>query len=97
MTEPYTIQYAENAVADIKALRAYDQRIVVSGIETHLRHEPRKESRSRIKAMLQPFWSQFRLRLEDFRVYYDVVEEGRTVYILRVLQKTTATTPEKPT
>jgi hypothetical protein len=55
MAEPYAIQYAEDAVADIKALRAYDRQIIVEGIETHLRFEPRKQSRARIKAMLQPF------------------------------------------
>ena len=69
MSQRFDIRYAEEAIADLKALRTYDQRIVLSGIETHLRHEPRKESRSRIKAMAQPFWSQYRLRVEEFRVY----------------------------
>jgi mRNA interferase RelE/StbE len=97
MAEPYQIQYAEAAIADLKALRAYDQRIVLDGIEAHLQFEPRRESKSRIKGMVQPFWSQFRLRIEDFRVYYDVVETPRTVNVLRVLEKTTGATPEMPT
>jgi mRNA interferase RelE/StbE len=95
MSEPYEIQYAQEAAADLKALRAYDARIVMDGIETHLRFEPRKESKSRIKAMVQPFWSQYRLRVEDFRMYYDVSDEPRTVYVLRVLEKTTRATPEE--
>ena len=53
--------------------------------------------RSRIKAMRQPFWSQYRLRIDDFRVYYDVSETPRAVSVLRVLEKTTQGTPEKPT
>jgi hypothetical protein len=56
-------------------------------------------SKSRIKAMLQPFWSQYRLRVDDFRVYYDVTETDQVqcVFILRILAKTTEATPEKPT
>jgi mRNA-degrading endonuclease RelE of RelBE toxin-antitoxin system len=96
MSEPYAIQYADEAVTDLKALRAFDQRIVIAGIETHLTFEPRKESKSRIKAMNQPFWSQYRLRLKEFRVYYDVSDEPRLVSVLRILEKGTRQTPEQP-
>ncbi len=97
MSEEYAIQYADEAVADLKAIRAYDQRKILSSIESHLIFQPRKESKSSIKAMLQPFWSQYRLRSEDFRVYYDVSEDPRVVHVLRVLQKTTGATMENPT
>jgi mRNA-degrading endonuclease RelE of RelBE toxin-antitoxin system len=53
-------------------------------------------SRSRIKRMKQPFWSQFRLRIEEFRVYYDVEAAKRSVTILRILRKDTHQTPEAP-
>jgi mRNA-degrading endonuclease RelE of RelBE toxin-antitoxin system len=47
--------------------------------------------------MAQPFWSQYRLRVGDFRVYYDVDEGARTVDVLRILEKGTRTTPtEEP-
>ena len=47
--------------------------------------------------MTQPFWSQYRLRVNDFRVYYDVDEAQRVVQILRVLLKGRGQTPtEKP-
>ena len=45
--------------------------------------------------MLQPFWSQYRLRVGDFRIYYDVNDDERIVNVLRVLMKTTDQTPEK--
>jgi mRNA-degrading endonuclease RelE of RelBE toxin-antitoxin system len=51
-------------------------------------------SKSRIKAMSQPFWSQYRLRVDEFRVYYDVDENHHIVNELRVLRKTTDQTPE---
>ena len=52
-------------------------------------------SKSRIKLMVQPFWSQYRLRLDDFRVYDDVDEESLWVHVLCVLRKTTEPTPEE--
>jgi mRNA-degrading endonuclease RelE of RelBE toxin-antitoxin system len=95
MSLPYDIQYANEARDDIRALRAFDQRKVLEGIETHLTFQPKAVTRSRIKAMLQPFWSQFRLRIENFRVYYDVDDTEMRVYILRILTKSTQTTPEQ--
>jgi mRNA-degrading endonuclease RelE of RelBE toxin-antitoxin system len=44
--------------------------------------------------MVQPFWSQYRLRADEFRVYYDVDEQSRAVNVLRVLAKGTEPTPD---
>ena len=93
---PFEVQYAPEAIADIGPLRAFDQRRIVDGIEQHLVHEPKRVSKSRIKAMTQPFWSQFRLRIDEFRVYYDVYEDRSVVSVLRVLKKTTGQTEQKP-
>jgi mRNA-degrading endonuclease RelE of RelBE toxin-antitoxin system len=60
-----------------------------------LSHEPTKISGSTIKKMEQPFWSQYRLRVEEFRVYYDVDEPNQTVFIVRVLFKGTKTTRKR--
>ncbi len=46
--------------------------------------------------MEQPFWSEYRLRVDEFRVYYDVDEESRVVNVLRVLEKGTETMPQIP-
>ncbi len=96
MSRPYEICYAEEAAEDIRRLRAFDQNKVMDGIEEHLTLQPRQESKSRIKAMSQPFWSQYRLRIDDFRVYFDVDEEEHAVNVLRVLEKGTASTPQAP-
>ena len=69
---------------------------VMDGIEEHLTLQPSQQSKSRIKAMAQPFWSQYRLRVDDFRVYFDVDEEGHTVNVLCVLKKGTRRTPQAP-
>jgi mRNA interferase RelE/StbE len=94
-SEPYEIQYASEAVADLRAMRPFDRRNILNGIELHLLHQPKFVSKSRIKAMIQPFWSQYRLRIDEFRIYYDVDGNDRVVNVLRVLRKTTARTPEE--
>ncbi len=96
MASAFEIRYDEMAAAEIEALRAFESRKIMEAIELHLRHSPKTESRSRIKKMRAPFWSEFRLRVDDFRVYYDVDDEQRLVKILRVLSKTTESTPGEP-
>ena len=54
-------------------------------MEIHLRHEPTKESRSRIKRLRDLAQPQYRLRVGDIRVFYDVVEAR--VEILAILFK----------
>ena len=95
MSEPFEIRYAALAADDIRGLLAFHQRKVLDGIETHLTHQPRQSSKSRIKAMEQPFWSEYRLRVDEFRVYYDVDEEGTSSMFCGV-EKGTETTPQNP-
>jgi mRNA interferase RelE/StbE len=96
MASQFQIRYTQEVAAEIQALRAFESRKIVDAIEQHLLHGPKTESRSRIKRMKQPFWSQFRLRVDEFRVYYDVDDGQQLVNVLRVLRKTTASTPGDP-
>jgi mRNA interferase RelE/StbE len=54
-------------------------------MEQHLRHEPSKTSRSRIKRLRGLLKPQYRLRLDELRVFYDV--EGRLVSVLAIVPK----------
>jgi len=60
---------------------------VRTALETHLRHEPKKTSRSRIKRLrgLRP---QYRLRVDEVRVFYDL--SGTTVEVLAIVAKSEA-------
>jgi len=91
---PYEIRYSTEAVEDLGAIRAFDRSKVRSTISQHLEHQPTRVSQSRIKLMTQPFWCQFRLRIDEFRVYYDVHEKTSEVIILRVIRKGPGVTPE---
>ena len=61
---------------------------VKEALETHLRHEPTKISRSRIKRLRGLSKPQYRLRVEDVRVFYDVA--GSTVEVLAIVPKAEA-------
>jgi mRNA-degrading endonuclease RelE of RelBE toxin-antitoxin system len=92
----FSIEYDQEAEDDLKAVRSFDQKRIVDAIAAHLRHTPTNTSGSRIKFLEEPFWCQYRLRVGEFRVYYDVDEPERRVNILRVLRKGRKTTPKRP-
>lgn len=79
---------APEAVEDFKLLSARDRSIVRDAIETHLRYEPKKVSLSRIKRLRGIRHPQYRLRVGEIRVFYDVVEEA--VEILAIIPKSKA-------
>jgi mRNA-degrading endonuclease RelE of RelBE toxin-antitoxin system len=85
---PFAITLAPEAVEDLKPLKANVRAIVRAELERHLRHEPRKISRSRIKRLRGLAHPQYRLRIGDVRVFYDV--GGTTVEILAVVAKSEA-------
>ena len=58
-------------------------------LEQHLRHEPTKVSRSRIKRLRGLRRPQFRLRVDEIRVFYDVREKN--VEVLAIVPKSKAT------
>jgi mRNA-degrading endonuclease RelE of RelBE toxin-antitoxin system len=84
---PYRIEFVGGARADLRALRRTDQVKVLDRIERHLSHEPTLQSRSRIKRMRPGTFPPYRLRVDEFRVYYDVAEARRVVVILGVVPK----------
>jgi mRNA interferase RelE/StbE len=84
----FEIVLTAEAVEDLRALRAGWRSTVRSAIEIHLRHEPMKASRSRIKRLWGVSSPQYRLRVGDIRVFYDV--DGEAVTILAVVRKSEA-------
>lgn len=84
----FAIVLAPEAVEDLGGLKANRRAEVWEAIETHLRHEPRKTSRSRIKRLRGITKPQFRLRVGEIRVFYDV-SEG-VVEVLAIVAKSEA-------
>jgi mRNA interferase RelE/StbE len=86
---PFRITLMPEAIEDLRGLDARIRSVVRTAIETHLRHEPRKTSRSRIKRLRRLDHPQYRLRVDDVRVFYDVVDDAR-VEVLAIISKTEA-------
>jgi mRNA-degrading endonuclease RelE of RelBE toxin-antitoxin system len=84
----YEIEFAPEAARDYRELDAHDRGVVRDTIETHLRHQPTRTSKSRIKRLRGLSRPQYRLRVGDLRVFYDVTES--TVQILAVVAKSLA-------
>ncbi len=83
----FEIILAAEAVDDMRKLSARNRSTLRDAIEIHLRHRPEMESRSRIKRLQGLSQPQYRLRVDEFRVYYDVDLGERTVAILGVVPK----------
>lgn len=81
----HEIVLAPEATKDLKRLKANLRAEVRDAIEKHLRHEPARLSKSRIKRLRGVRKPSYRLRVGDVRVFYDVVES--VVEILAVVSK----------
>ena len=85
----FEILLAPEAVEDLRNLKANVRAEVRDAIEKHLRHEPEKESKSRIKRLSGVSQPQYRLRVGETRVFYDIL--GPSVQVLAIVSKEEAT------
>jgi len=84
----YEIVLAPEAIQDFKRLSARDRSVVKETIEEQLRYEPQRISKSRIKRLRGINRPQYRLRIGEIRVFYDVMEA--TVEVLAIIPKSKA-------
>ena len=86
----HAIELAPEAIEDFKRLDANQRAQVKRAMETHLRHQPTRTSKSRIKRLSGIFRPQYRLRVGDLRVFHDV--SRRKVEVLAIVVKAEAGT-----
>ncbi len=86
----FEIILAPEAVGDLRRLGARDRAKVRDAMELHLRYEPTKVSRSRITRLrgLSHPHPQYRLRVDEPRVFHDVI--GEEVQVLAIVAKADA-------
>ena len=84
----HEIILAPEAVEDLRNLKANIRATVRAGIEKYLRHQPSKTSKSRIKRLQSVSHPQFRLRIDEVRVFYDV--RAGAVEVLAIIPKSQA-------
>ncbi|HTK73779.1 MAG TPA: hypothetical protein VL371_00890 [Gemmataceae bacterium] len=71
----FRIEFTQTAADHVRAFRKFDQPIVLDGIEEQLRHQPNLETRRR-KMLGAKEFSGWELRVDQFRVFYDVFAEA---------------------
>ena len=84
----YEVVLAPAAARAYGALPAYRRAEVRDALEQHLRHQPRRVSKSRIKRLRGVSRPQYRLRIGEVRVFYDVTDKA--VEILAIVTKADA-------
>ena len=84
----FNILLAPEAIEDLRNLKTGLRTSVREALETHLRHEPKKTGRSRIKRLRGLSRPQFQLRVGEVCVFYDVI--GTTVEVLAIVAKSEA-------
>jgi mRNA-degrading endonuclease RelE of RelBE toxin-antitoxin system len=84
----YVIILSPAAVAEFRALSGFERAQVRDALERHLRHEPTRTSRSRIKRLRGLRKPNYRLRIGDLRIFYDVLDDR--VEILAIVTKAKA-------
>jgi len=84
----YEVVLAPGAAKAYKALRANRRSEVRDALERHFRYEPTRVRKSRIKRLRGLSQPQYRLRVGEARVFYDVTLE--TVEVLAIVTKAEA-------
>jgi mRNA-degrading endonuclease RelE of RelBE toxin-antitoxin system len=79
---------APAAAKAFRSLPAHRRAEVRDALERHLRHEPTRVSKSRIKRLRGMSQPQYRLRVGEVRVFYDVTRE--VVQVLAIVTKAEA-------
>jgi mRNA-degrading endonuclease RelE of RelBE toxin-antitoxin system len=84
----FAIAFTRTAAEHVRGYRKHEQKIVLDAIAEQLTHEPITETRNR-KRLGENELSDWELRVQDFRVFYDVVveDERGTVEIKAVGHK----------
>ena len=96
----YEIEFSEGVENDLRSIPVYDRNVVLDAIEEQLMHTPGAETRNRkmLTSFVPPFESVppiRELRVGEHRVFYDLDEEFRKVYVRAIRRKPPHKTTEE--
>ncbi len=74
------VEIRDDALLDLRWLRAYGQRLILDAIEEQLPWEPEKETRNR-KPLRPNDLAAWEMRIGNLRVFYDVHSETEEVIV----------------
>jgi mRNA-degrading endonuclease RelE of RelBE toxin-antitoxin system len=81
----FEIELKSEALLSLRKMKSYHAKQILDAMESHLRVEPERTSKTTIKKLRGKQRTTFRLRAGDFRVFYDVV--GTVVNVVAILHK----------
>jgi mRNA-degrading endonuclease RelE of RelBE toxin-antitoxin system len=82
----FTIEFSEDAERHLDSFSGPDQRMILAGIEEQLSHQPDIRTRNR-KPMRANALGRWELRVQRFRVIYNIEMEKETVVITAIATK----------
>ena len=85
----FKIIFTPEAIRQLKKLKRYHAATILDAIEKHLSEEPERTGKTSIKRLRGQQEATFRLRVQDYRIFYDVSEDK--VEITQILHKSETT------
>ncbi|MFN8488505.1 MAG: hypothetical protein U0350_12975 [Caldilineaceae bacterium] len=76
----YDIDFSYDALQDLMAFRKFEQQVILSGINDQLVYEPTVETRNRFRMRPNEI-AEWELRINNYRVFYNVAEAVQIVSI----------------
>lgn len=76
----FAITLTDDALDDLKHLKKNEQVLILDTLTRQLEHEPTVETRNR-KPLRTNELSRWELRIDRFRVFYDVEDDDKSVLI----------------
>ena len=83
----YVVVVAQSAEEQFQKLDARGRSALKRAMREHLETAPAKESKSRIKRLRGLRQPQYRLRVDEMRVFYDINEQDERVEVLGFVKK----------
>lgn len=81
----FRIELKHDAIAALRKMKSFHAREITDAVERHLRFQPERPTRETIKKLRGKQRTTYRLRVGDYRVFYDVVDD--LVSVATILHK----------
>ncbi len=81
----FELELKDEALSALRKIKPFHAQQILDAVQSHLRLEPERTSRTSIKRLRGKQRVAYRLRAGDYRVFYDVVEN--VVSVILILHK----------
>ena len=88
----YQLRFTNEALDHLRRLRATDAARILDQCRRMLTVNPTLESKAQIKRLVGVPFRRYRMRVEEFRVFYSVDEPARAVMVIGIVKKSEADT-----